>query len=386
MAEVCDPAKILEADGVSVYLLPADAPTMFAMRLPLSDTAPLPPLAPRQIALVGCGHVAERHARALQWHGPRVDVVGVVDPDAQRRQTLAALLEAPAFASLDALLAATSPQLVSIATPTGLHCEQALQAARSGADIILEKPLSTSLPEARQMVAQVRGLGRELFVIKQLRHHPLFLALRDAVRLGRFGRIFSVGLEVYWNRGQAYYDAASWRGTRELDGGALMNQASHYVDLLAWIFEEPDELYAAGGTLGRRIEVEDTALLNLRWPGGALGSVHVSMLAYPRNLTTSLTVLGECGSVRLGGARCDRVEAWEFAEHAPQDDAIAGLASSVEDILSGGHAHVFGAIFDHLDGVPDAPIVTGEEGLRSLAIIDTAYASMRAHQPLRVER
>ncbi|TXD36659.1 Gfo/Idh/MocA family oxidoreductase [Lujinxingia vulgaris] len=356
------------------------------MRLPLSDTAPLPPLAPRTLALVGCGHVAERHAGALQWHGQRLNVVGVVDPDAYRRQTLATLLEAPAFASLDALLAETSPELVSIATPTGLHCEQALVAARHGADVILEKPLSTSLDAARAMVKQVQELGHELFVIKQLRHHPLFLALRDAVRRGRFGRIFSVGLEVYWNRNQAYYDAASWRGTRELDGGALMNQASHYVDLLAWIFDEPDELYAAGGTLGRRIDVEDTALLTLRWPGGALGSVHVSMLAYPRNITTSLTVLGERGTVRLGGARCDQIEAWEFEEHTPQDDAIEGLASSVQDILSGGHAHVFGAILDHLDGVVDAPIVTGEEGLRSLAIIDAAYASMRAHQPLRLER
>ncbi|RVU42159.1 Gfo/Idh/MocA family oxidoreductase [Lujinxingia sediminis] len=359
---------------------------MFDMRPPLSDTAPLSPLAPRRIALVGCGHVAERHARALQWHGPRVDVVGVVDPDTHRRQTLGALLEAPAFASLDELLAERSPQLVSIATPTGLHCTQALKVAGAGADIILEKPLSTSLEEARQMVMQVREFGRKLFVIKQLRHHPLFLALREAVRNERFGRIFSVGLEVYWNRNQAYYDAASWRGTREYDGGALMNQASHYVDLLAWIFDEPDEVYATGGTLGRRIDVEDTALLSLRWPGGALGSVHVSMLAYPRNLTTSLTVLGERGTVRLGGPRCDRVEAWEFAEHTPQDDVIAELASSVEDILSGGHAHVFGAIFEHLNGVPDAPIVTGEEGLRSLAIIDAAYASMRAHQPLRLER
>lgn len=378
--------KPLESGELSVYLFPAPPPKYVEARPPLSDTAPLSPLTPRTLALVGCGHVAARHAKALQWHRRRLNVVGVVDPHTERCRTLGSQLETESYESLDALLAQTQPHLVSIATPTGLHCEQALQAARAGADVIMEKPLSTSLDEAREMIAQMHTLGRQIFVIKQLRHHPLFLALRDAVREERFGRIHSVGLEVFWNRNQAYYDAADWRGTRKLDGGALMNQASHYVDLLTWIFDQPDTIYAVGGALGRSIEVEDTALLTLGWPGGTLGSMHVSMLAYPRNLTTSLTVVGERGTVRLGGARCDRVEAWEFETPAPQDNVIEALASSVGDILASGHTHVFGAIFDHLDGISDAPVVTGQEGLRSLAIIEAAYTSMRQGSPVQLER
>ncbi|WP_283808362.1 Gfo/Idh/MocA family protein [Lujinxingia litoralis] len=367
--------------------IPSPAPALHgrSVRPALSATAPPRLDSPLTTALIGCGQVARKHAHALRWHQERLEVAGVVDPHLERSQALADQLKARAFPTLDALFEACSPELVTIASPTGLHSAHAVAAARAGAHVLLEKPLSTSLEDARQMLKALRLADRQLFVIKQLRHHPLFLALRDAVKRGRFGRIYTVGLQVFWNRSQSYYDSADWRGTRALDGGALMNQASHYVDLLTWLFDTPADVFARGAALGRAIEVEDTALLTLRWPEGMLGTMHVTMLTYPQNLTTSLTIIGERGTVRLSGRLCDTVEAWDFERPEAQDKKVPEMATSVGEVLARGHALVLGAVLDHLGGHPNAPIVSGEEGLRSLAIIEAAYASMRTGRPVNLE-
>ena len=341
----------------------------------MSSTADADLDAPLDIALVGCGRVARKHIRAIESLNGTLRVVGSVDPDTRARQEASKLLDTPGFETLDELLDARSVDMVTLATPTGLHPRQAIRAAEAGAHVLTEKPLGTSLDDAQTMVRRVAEAGRRLFVVKQLRHHPLFLAVRQAVQDGRFGRLHTVGLQIFWTRPQEYYDEADWRGTRKLDGGALMNQASHYVDLLDWMFGPVAGVHAVGGALGRRIEVEDTAVVSLNWQEGFVGSLHVTMLAYPRNLATSLTVIGEEGTVRLDGPLCNRVDAWDFADDAPMDDEIEQLAAAVPDALSRGHEQVYRNVVDDLRGACSA-VVEGHEGLRSLAIIEAAYRAL----------
>jgi len=336
-----------------------------------------PSTAPRplKVALVGCGNVADKHIDALTTLDDAVDVIGIAEPDSQARRRVSDIFESPGFEGLHQLLAGQHADLVTLATPTGLHPDQAVCAAESGAHVLTEKPLGTSLEDAQNMVRRVDDLNRRLFVVKQLRHHPLFLAVRDAVQQGRFGQIHTIGLQIFWTRPQTYYDSADWRGTREFDGGALMNQASHYVDLLDWLFGPVAEVQAIGGALGRNIEVEDTAVVSLAWEEGFVGSLHVTMLAYPNNVATSLTVVGERGTIRLGGPMCDRIEAWNFADSTEADDGIEELASTVPEVLARGHQRVYRNVIADLQG-DEAQIVDGRQGLRSLAIIDAAYKAL----------
>lgn len=329
------------------------------------------------LALVGCGHVAQKHLRALVTLHDQVELLGLVDPNPQAITRSQAILPAPGFAHLDELLHAHTPALIVLATPTGLHPRQAIACADAGVDVLTEKPLGTSLSEAHQMVTRFQELHRHLFVVKQLRFHPLFQALHHAVHTGRFGQIHSIALQVFWCRPQAYYDEAPWRGTPELDGGALLNQASHYVDLLDWLFGPVTAVHAIGGAFGRKIEVEDTAILSLRFHNGFLGSLHVSMLASHRNLATSLTILGSEGMVRLDGPRCDQISAWDFTTPDPLDDTIHARAANTRATLQDGHLHVYRAVLNTLQGSP-AHIVDGPAALRSLSIIDAAYRSMNA--------
>lgn len=334
---------------------------------------------PTRLGLVGCGQVAKKHFRALAALDDRFEIVGAVDPDAGARQWAAEATGTPVFEDLSQLWSAGPIDAVALATPTGLHPAQAREVAAAGAEVIVEKPLGTSLAEAKTMVDEVTARGRRLFVVKQLRHHPLFVALRRALRQGRFGRVHTVGLQVFWTRPQAYYDSAPWRGTRAADGGALMNQASHYVDLLDWLFGPVGSVHAIGGALGRRIEVEDTAVVSLTWEEGFVGSLHVTMLSYPENLATSLTVIGERGTVRLGGPACNEVQAWRFDESRPEDEQIEAAADQVFGVLRRGHEHVYRQISQDLRGAR-ADIVDGAAGLRSLAIIDAAYRSLSSGQ------
>ncbi len=340
---------------------------------------------PLRVALVGCGRIATRHVDALKALSDRIHLVGAADPAAEARRWVEESTSVPTFPSLGEMLARVPVDLVTLATPTGLHPEQAVAAAEAGAHVLTEKPLGTRLDDARQMVSRVDELRRRLFLVKQLRYHPLFLAVRDAVQTGRFGRLHTVSLQVFWCRPQAYYAEASWRGTRKLDGGALTNQASHYVDLLDWLFGPVARVQALGGTLGREIEAEDTAVVSCQWEEGFLGSLHVTMLTYPANLTTCLTVIGERGTVRLGGRACDVVEAWDFDTPAPQDQTIEGLARAVPETLRRGHQAVYEDLVESLRGGV-APAVDGREGLRSLAIIDAAYRSFDTGEPVPVSR
>lgn len=269
-----------------------------------------------RLAVVGAGRIAKNHFGAIAQHAEDMELVAVCDTDPG---TLKAQTEAhgvPGYAHLPELLERETPDLVALCTPSGLHAEQAVAAARAGVHVMTEKPMATRWQDGLRMVRACDEAGVHLFVVKQNRRNATLQLLKRAVEEKRFGRIHLVHLNVFWTRPQSYYDQAKWRGTWEFDGGAFMNQASHYVDLLDWLIGPVQHVQAMMSTT-RDIEVEDTGVLNVRWRNGALGSMSVTMLAYPKNLEGSITILGETGSVRIGGVAVNDIQLWEFAE--PRD-------------------------------------------------------------------
>src|SRR5512135_2049626 len=192
----------------------------------------------RQIrfALVGCGRISANHFEALEKHRDRAELVGVCDIDPAALAAARKRTGAPGFPSLEATLAGSDPDIVVLATPSGLHSFQTIQVAAAGRHVMTEKPMATRWPDGQRMVEACDKAGVQLFVVKQNRRNPTLQLLKRAVEKRRFGRIWMVNVNVFWTRPQSYYDSAAWRGTWEFDGGAFMNQASHYVDLLDWLF------------------------------------------------------------------------------------------------------------------------------------------------------
>src|SRR6185437_13349362 len=181
---------------------------------------------------------------------------------------------------------------------------------------------------------------------------------------------------VFWTRPQSYYDSAAWRGTWEFDGGAFMNQASHYVDLLDWLIGPVESVQAYTATLARNIEVEDTGVASIKWRSGALGSVNVTMLTHEKNFEGSMTILGEKGTVRIGGVAVNEVQHWEFADQVPEDEAVFAASYATTSVYGFGHPLYYDNVISSLRGEA-LPETDGREGLRSLELLIAIYISAR---------
>ncbi|MGH7591229.1 MAG: Gfo/Idh/MocA family protein, partial [Gemmatimonadales bacterium] len=183
-----------------------------------------------RFALVGCGRISGKHVEALEQHRESAELVAVCDPDPAALAVMVARSKAKGFSTLEALLAGSDADVVVLATPSGMHAEQGIVAAAAGRHVITEKPMATRWEDGKRLVHACDAAGVRLFVVKQNRRNPTLQLVKRAMQKGRFGRVYMVNVNVFWNRPQSYYDSAKWRGTWEFDGGAFMNQASHYVD------------------------------------------------------------------------------------------------------------------------------------------------------------
>lgn len=329
-----------------------------------------------RIGLVGCGRISGKHFDAIAKHAEDLELVGVCDNDGYRLKETAERHGAAAFSDMSGLLDRGRPDLVVLATPSGLHPAQTTMAAEAGCHIMTEKPMATRWRDGLAMVEACDRANVRLFVVKQNRRNTTLQLLKRAVMEKRFGRIYMVVINVFWTRPQSYYDMDEWRGTWEFDGGALMNQASHYVDLLDWIIGPIESVQAYTGTLARDIEVEDTATLNVRWRSGAMGSMNVTMLTYPKNLEGSITILGETGTVRVGGVAVNEIQHWEFADAQEDDEKIAAANYETTSVYGFGHPLYYRNVIETLRGETEAE-TDGREGLRSLELLIAAYLSAR---------
>ena len=247
-----------------------------------------------RLALVGCGRISRNHFDAIA-KVPELELVAVADIDVSRAEREGAVHGVPAFASLEAMLDAVPSDLVSICTPSGLHPQHGILAAERGRHVLTEKPMAISLAGADDLVKACDAAGVHLFVVKQNRLNPAIQLLKRAVDKERFGRVYMANTTVRWARPQEYYDQESWRGTWEFDGGAMMNQASHYVDLMQWLVGPVESVMAKTATQARHIEAEDSGVAVLKFRSGALGVIEVNVLTYPRNIEGSITILGGQG-------------------------------------------------------------------------------------------
>ncbi len=336
------------------------------------------PITGRRIrfGLVGCGRIAQRHVEAIASHKENAEIVAVYDVDTDARSAIADKTGAKAFASYAELLASGGCDVVILATPSGLHPTQTVQAAEAGCHVVTEKPMATRWQDGVRMVDACDRAGVRLFVVKQNRRNSTLQMLKQAMVAGRFGRIYMVNVNVFWTRPQEYYDSSAWRGTWEFDGGAFMNQASHYVDLLDWLVGPVESVQAYTATLARNIEVEDSGVISLRWRNGALGSMNVTMLTYPQNLEGSITILGEHGTVRVGGVAVNEILLWQFADKRPEDDSIASANYETTSVYGFGHPLYYENVVQALRGTAQAE-TDGREGLRSLELLIATYLSAR---------
>ncbi len=338
----------------------------------------IPPIAGRkiQVALVGCGRISAKHFEAIDSHADRLQLIAVCDNDEARLQKVVAKYNVKGYADLDDLLVQSKPDMVVLTTPSGLHSEQTCRIARTGTHVMTEKPMATRWQDGIRMVETCDGFGVRLFVVKQNRQNPTLQLLKRAMEQKRFGRIHMVVINVFWSRPQSYYDMDAWRGTWEFDGGALMNQASHYVDLLDWLIGPIESVQSYTGTLDRDIEVEDTATMSVRWRSGAMGSMNVTMLTYPKNLEGSITIIGERGAVRVGGMAVNEIQHWEFDQPHEDDELVNNANYETTSVYGHGHPLYYDNVIRSLMGECE-PETDGREGLRSLETLIAAYISAR---------
>lgn len=347
------------------------------MQLVHAKVPPVPD--PLGFALIGCGRIAARHAELLgsgAVEGARL--VAVCDPNMERARAIGATYDVPAFAHMQAMMDACSESIhvLTILTESGNHAGHCLEAVPYGKHIVVEKPMALSLEDADAMIAACQSAGLKLFVVKQNRFNLPILKLKEALDQGRFGTLVMGGVRVRWSRTQEYYDTDAWRGTWALDGGVLANQASHHIDLLIWLMGEVEQVFALGATRNVDIEAENTAAAVLRFRSGAIGSIEATTAARPVDLEGSISILGEKGTVEIGGFAANQLKTWQFVEARPGDaEAFGQTCENPPDVYGFGHRAYLSAVIDAIrdDGLPT---IDGFEGRKSLEIIAALYESM----------
>ncbi len=326
-----------------------------------------------RLGLVGCGRISKRHFEAINQNKKEIELAAICDIDDNARNSAKQKLAVPSFSSMQAMIDSEKLDIISLCTPSGLHAEQTIMAAKNGLHVITEKPMATRWKDGVKMVQECEKNNVQLFVVKQNRYNSTLQLLKTALEKDSFGKIHMVHINVFWTRSQSYYDQAKWRGTWEFDGGALMNQASHYIDLLDWLVGPVEKIHCMTST-SRQIEVEDTAVVNIKWRSGAIGSVAVTMLTYPENLEGSITIIGEKGTAKVGGVAVNEVQVWDFKDSHENQVDVGSLNYHTGSIYGFGHSayykNVIGSIRHGEKGATN-----GWEGLKSLELIIAAYNS-----------
>ena len=328
-----------------------------------------------RVAVVGCGRISKNHFGSIAKHKDNIELISICDVNKVALTEHEKIYNIKGYLSLEEMLENEDLDLVVICTPSGIHADQTELCAKHKINVMTEKPMATRWSDGIRMVRACDSDGVQLFVVKQNRRNSTLQLLKRAVNEHRFGKIHMVHINVFWTRPQEYYDQAPWRGTWEFDGGAFMNQASHYVDLLDWLIGPIDKIQAMMST-ALDIEVEDTGVLNVKWRNGALGSMSVTMLTYPKNLEGSITILGEKGTVRVGGVAVNDIQHWEFDDSKDYDKEVKEANYQTTSVYGFGHPLYYSNVIEVLRGKAE-PETDGREGLKSLEVLIAAYLSAR---------
>ncbi len=335
-----------------------------------------------RFGIVGCGRVAPKHFHALK-EIEGAELVAVCDTKENIAKEAAEKNNCKHYTDYSEMLNDENINIVTICTPSGLHAEMAAEAAKHKKHVITEKPMALSIKDADMMIKECKDNDVCLFVVKQNRYNPPVKELRRAFEKGRFGKLVLINTTVRWSRPQEYYDQDEWRGTWKMDGGVLMNQASHHVDLVRWFGGEVDSVFAKTATVTHDIEVEDTAAAVIKFKNGTLGVIEATTCVYPKNLEGSLTVIGEKGVVKIGGFAVNKMDTWEFKDYQTEDDVSRSKSTNPPDVYGFGHIEFYKKVVDVMKNNGCAAI-DGEEGKKSLQLIEAIYESEKTGKEIKL--
>ena len=334
-----------------------------------------------KFGIIGCGRIAKRHCELL-GHGEIANarLAAVCDIVPEKAEAIGRQFDVPAFADMDEMVRQVPLDALVVLTESGNHAEHVIRLAKHGKHIIVEKPMALSLVDADAMIRACDAAGIRLFVVKQNRFNVPVIKLREALRAGRFGKLVMGTVRVRWARPQAYYDQDPWRGTWALDGGVLTNQASHHIDLLEWMMGEVDSVFAKTSTALVDIEAEDTAVVVLKFANGALGLIEATTATRPTDLEGSISILGEGGTVEIGGFAVNEMKVWNFVDPLPEDaDVLERYSVNPPSVYGYGHKAYYEDVIDCIVH-GKKQLVDGLEGRRSLELINAIYESVESRR------
>ena len=329
-----------------------------------------------KVGVIGCGRISEKHLSVITDPRMAADLVAVADLDDAKASEKGEKYNAPWYTNYEDMLAKHPEiELIHILTPTGFHARHVIDLSKYGKHIVVEKPMALRIEDADEMIRTQENQHRRLFVIKQNRFNRAVMTVRNAMDQGRFGKLVMGTVRVRWKREQRYYDQADWRGTFELDGGVMSQQASHHIDLLQWLMGPIVSLQCRAATRLMNIEVEDTAAAVMQFTSGAIGVFEATVASRPEDLEGSISILGEKGSVVIGGTAVNKIEYWKFLENRPEDETIIKeFSEEVPNIYGNGHFLCIKNIIDAIRFNQKA-MVEGYEGKKTVELLSALYES-----------
>lgn len=368
-----------------------------------------------KFATIGCGRISYKHIEAIATNFEDMELVSICDIIKEKANEKARLYQnfiignstgneevaitlkediGPKFRKVKIytdyceMLAKEDIDVVTITTESGYHAKHTIDCLNAGKHVIVEKPMALSTKDANDMIETAKENNLKLAVCHQNRFNPPIQKLRKAIEKGRFGKIVNGTARILWNRDNNYYNQALWRGTWELDGGTLMNQCIHNIDILQWMIGgEIESIYAQTGTFLRDIEAEDFGAIIIRFKNGSIGIVEGSACVYPRNLEETLSIFGEKGTVVIGGLAVNKIETWRFEDEKDDEyEVINECNEEVDNVYGKGHIELFKDFTDCIKEDRE-PLINGIEGKKAMEIVLGAYMSQwsnrKIHYPLK---
>lgn len=340
-------------------------------------------------ALIGCGRISTNHIKAAVNN--KLEIVAVCDILPEAMENLLAkhgLEKDPSikrYTDYKKMLAENELELVSIATESGIHAEIALYCIDQGVNLIIEKPMAMSMADAEEIIRRSEEKGVKVSACHQNRFNIAIQELRSALESGRFGRLSHGSIHVRWNRNQDYYTQAPWRGTWAQDGGCLMNQCIHGIDLLRWMMgNDVEEVYGVTKQqFHDYLECEDIGMAVVKFKNGSVGTIEGTTNVYPKNLEETLYLFGETGTVKIGGTSTNNIDVWNFADEGEADQKNKGLQEATSNVYGNGHTSLFADVMDAIQN-DRKPYVDAVAGRNALEMILAIYQSASTGKPVKL--
>lgn len=341
-----------------------------------------------KFALVGCGRIAKKHAGNLgEGKIAGAKLSAVCDIVEQKAREYGEKYDVPWYTEMHEMMAkeADNIDVLDILTPSGDHSDNTVDLAKYGKHIVVEKPMALTLQDADRMIEACDKAGIKLFVVKQNRLNTPVKKLREALETGRFGKMVMGTVRVRWCRDQAYYDQAAWRGTWKADGGVFANQAIHHVDLLQWMMGPVESVYAKSATRLVNIEAEDTGVVVLKFTSGALGVIEATTGTRPKDLEGSISILGETGTVEIGGFAVNEMKTWNFidGDEKEREEILTTYKQNPPDVYGFGHTEYLSNVVESITNRKSA-LVDGLAGRKSLELDAAIYESIETGKEVQV--